>query len=92
MIAQLYLRISIFPFYIGVIVFFWFLVYIFVVQSMIYPRESWEKGEHTTLWGTIWSIAFVPGSTDSNLKDAAVVVLVVLLHRCGCYAFHCTFM
>ncbi|KAI5083520.1 hypothetical protein GOP47_0003263 [Adiantum capillus-veneris] len=53
-----------------------------VEKRMTYPRESWEKGEHTTLCGTVWSMAFVPGSADANTKDAAVV-LVVLVHRKG---------
>ncbi|MCO5592813.1 hypothetical protein L7F22_046816 [Adiantum nelumboides] len=58
-----------------------------VEKRITYPRESWEKGEHTTLCGTVWSMAFVPGSaapgaTDSNNKDATVV-LIVLVHRKG---------
>ncbi|MCO5552296.1 hypothetical protein L7F22_005808 [Adiantum nelumboides] len=58
-----------------------------VEKRITYPRESWEKGEHTTLCGTVWSMAFVPGlaapgATDSNNKDATVV-LIVLVHRKG---------
>lgn len=67
-----------------------------VEKRMIYPRESaipvvgdepiLRRKEHLTSFGTIWSMTFVPGSSDSKLtvpKDAANVVLAVLLHRKG---------
>lgn len=68
-----------------------------VEKRMIYPRETAipavgdesslrKKGEQSLLWGTIWSLAFVPGTIDSKLapsKDAANLGLAVLLNRKG---------
>ncbi|KAH7280408.1 hypothetical protein KP509_37G065800 [Ceratopteris richardii] len=53
-----------------------------VEKKMMYPKESWEKDEHTAASRTIWSMAFVPGSENVDSKDASIV-LAVLVHRKG---------
>jgi hypothetical protein len=53
----------------------------FIVQRMLWPKESRDKAESVTLLGTIWSMAFVPGLMDASRTDSDIVVLVFLLHR-----------